>query len=104
MLDHTVLMYLQMEIIYTVGHDYGWGENYGHIYLKLDWHQMTSAGVVSKVKVIKPQSISSNYDDCDACQVDSQGNVWTLGIISGSTERKVVIAMAMEVIGALISM
>lgn len=95
--------------IYTVGHDYGWGENYGtytpQVGFMIKW---TSAGVVSWAKVIKPQSISSNYDNFDpqyACQVDSQGNVWTLGTNrSGGTERKVVIAKVNGSTGALISM
>ena len=96
--------------IYTIGQDYGWGENNGggvtpQVGFIIKW---TSAGVVSWVKIIKPQTVSNNYDSFDpqfACQIDSQGNVWTLGTNrTGNTERKVVIAKINGSTGALINM
>ena len=96
--------------IYTVGQDYGWGENNGggvtpQVGFIIKW---TSAGAVSWLKIIKPQTVSNNYDSFDpqyACQIDSQGNVWTLGTNrTGNTERKIVIAKINGSTGALMNM
>ena len=58
--------------------------------------------------LIKPQTVSNNYDSFDphyACQIDSQGNVWTLGTNrTGNTERKIVIAKINGSTGALMNM
>tara|TARA_Y100001937_G_scaffold120385_1_gene177516 strand:- start:2383 stop:4368 length:1986 start_codon:yes stop_codon:yes gene_type:complete len=69
--------------IYTIGHDYGYGENMSgnspQFGMAIKW---TTAGAISWAKIIKPQSISSNNDYYDpefGNEVDTSGNVWTVG-------------------------
>ena len=69
--------------IYTVGNDYGYGENMSgnspQLGLIIKW---TTAGAISWAKIIKPQSISSNYDYYEpqyGNEVDTSGNVWMVG-------------------------